>query len=182
MTQPSHLRTRQDFLNATGVLLVVRDPPPANPPAPGQPAAVPGNPAEGVEILLALWEDGRVTALHGHVDLGTGIQTAFAQIVAEELDVPLEQVDVILGDTGTAPNQGPTIASGSIQIHAAPLRAAAAQARQYLLALAAAKFGVPATQLTVSAGVIALQTLDNPTHLQTSSASSTVVRTTAKSI
>ncbi len=179
MTQPSHLRTRQDFLNATGVLLVVRDPPPANPPAPGQPAAVPGNPAEGVEILLALWEDGRVTALHGHVDLGTGIQTAFAQIVAEELDVLLEQVDVILGDTGTAPNQGPTIASGSIQIHAAPLRAAAAQARQYLLALAAAKFGVPATQLTVSAGVIALQTLDNPTHLQTSSASSTVVRTTA---
>ena len=88
MTHPSSLRTRADFLTATGVLLVVRDPPPANPPAPGQPAAVPGNPAEGVEILLALWDDGRVTALHGHVDLGTGIKTAFAQIVAEELDLP----------------------------------------------------------------------------------------------
>ena len=181
MTHPSSLRTRADFLNATGVLLVVRDPPPANPPAPGQPAAVPGNPAEGVEILLALWEDGRVTALHGHVDLGTGIKTAFAQIVAEELDVALEQVDVILGDTGTAPNQGPTIASGSLQIHAAPLRAAAAQARQYLLGLAAAKFAVPETQLTVSAGVVFCQPSANPAHLQTSSASSTVVQTTAPS-
>ncbi len=150
MTHPRPLRTRADFLNATGVLLAVRDPPPANPPAPGQPAAVPGNPAEGVEILLALWADGRVTALHGHVDLGTGIKTAFAQIVAEELDVALEQVDVILGDTGTAPNQGPTIASGSIQNHAAPLRAAAAQARQYLLELAAAR-GVPATSASYAA-------------------------------
>ena len=150
MTHFSSLRTRADFLKATGALLVVRDPPPANPPAPGQPAAVPGNPAEGVEILLALWDDGRVVGLHGHVDLGTGIKTAFAQIVAEELDVALEQVEIILGDTGTAPNQGPTIASGSIQNHAAPLRAAAAQARQYLLKLAAAR-GMPATSASYAA-------------------------------
>jgi len=154
MTRSSSFRTRAEFLNADGALLVVRDPPPANPPAPGQPAAVPGNPAEGVEILLALWEDGRVVALHGHVDLGTGLQTAFAQIVAEELDVALEQVEVILGDTGTAPNQGPTIASGSIQNHAAPLRAAAAQARQYLLELAAAKLALPVVQLAVNNGVV----------------------------
>jgi nicotinate dehydrogenase subunit B len=162
------------------VLLVVRDPPPANPPAPGQPAAVPGNPAEGVEILLALWADGRVTALHGHVDLGTGIKTAFAQIVAEELDVSLEQVEVILGDTGTAPNQGPTIASGSLQNHAAPLRAAAAQARQYLLELAAARFAVPTAQLAVRAGVVSLETSANPIQLQTSNASGTVVQTTTE--
>ena len=180
MTHPRSLRSRADFLNATGVLLVVRDPPPANPPAPGQPAAVPGNPAEGVEILLALWADGRVTALHGHVDLGTGIKTAFAQIVAEELDVSLEQVEVILGDTGTAPNQGPTIASGSLQNHAAPLRAAAAQARQYLLELAAARFAVPTAQLTVRAGVVSLETSANPTQLQTSNASGTVVQTTTE--
>lgn len=154
MAHPNSVRTRADFLNATGVLLVVRDPPPANPPAPGQPAAVPGNPAEGVEILLSLWEDGRVIALHGHVDLGTGLQTAFAQIVAEELDVQLEQVEVILGDTGTAPNQGPTIASGSIQNHAAPLRAAAAQARQYLLELATVQLALPVAQLKVSKGVV----------------------------
>lgn len=160
MTSAKPLRTRADFLNATGVLLVVRDPPPANPPSPGQPVAVPANPAEGVEILLSVWQDGTVIALHGHVDLGTGIQTAFAQIVAEELDVALEQVEVILGDTGIVPNQGPTIASGSIQIHAAPLRAAAAQARNHLLDLAAIHLGVPREQLMISAGVVSASGLD----------------------
>ena len=45
--------------------------------------------------------------------------------MAEELDLPLDAVQVILGDTGRAPNQGPTIASTSLQIHAQPLRLAA---------------------------------------------------------
>ena len=86
------LRARRDFLAADGVLLVVRDPPPAPPPARGQPPATPADPAEGVEILLAVWDDATVTALHGHVDLGTGIATALAQFVAEELDVPMAAV------------------------------------------------------------------------------------------
>jgi nicotinate dehydrogenase subunit B len=127
-------RTRADFHDATGVLLVTRQPPPAPPPMPGQPAIVAGNPAEGVEILLAVWDDGTVTALHGHVDLGTGIRTALAQVVAEELDVPLACVTMVLGTTSMAPNQGATIASTSLQVHAVPLRAAAAQARAWLRA------------------------------------------------
>ena len=126
--------TRADFHGATGVLLVTRDPPPTPPPATGQPALVGANPQEGVEILLAVWDDGSVTALHGHVDLGTGLRTALAQIVAEELDVAMVQINMVLGDTARAPNQGATIASASIQVHAAPLRAAAAQARAWLQA------------------------------------------------
>ncbi|MET0543251.1 MAG: molybdopterin cofactor-binding domain-containing protein, partial [Variovorax sp.] len=125
-------RTRADFLTADGVLVIVRHTPHAPPPAPGQPALVSGNPAEGDEVLLAVWDDGSVTALHGHVDLGTGIRTAFAQIAAEELDLPMDRVNVVLGNTASAPNQGATIASASIQIHAAPLRAAAAQAAAWL--------------------------------------------------
>src|SRR5690606_35647395 len=109
------------------------------PPAPGQPPAVPGNPAEGPEILVAVWDDGSVTALNGHVDLGTGIRTALAQIAAEELDVAFDSVEMVLGDTTRAPNQGATIASASIQIHAVPLRNAAAQARAWLLGEAAAR-------------------------------------------
>ena len=61
--------------------------------------AVAGNPAEGVEILLAVWDDGSVTALNGHVDLGTGIRTALSQLVADELDVALSQVHTVLGST-----------------------------------------------------------------------------------
>jgi nicotinate dehydrogenase subunit B len=147
-------RSRADFLSATGVVCVVRDPPPPPAPVPGQPAAVPGNPAEGVEILLAVWDDGSVTALNGHVDLGTGIRTALTQIVAEELDVPMARVHMVLGDTARAPNQGATIASASIQIHAAPLRAAAAQARAWLVARAATRWGLEASTLQVRAGMV----------------------------
>ncbi len=150
-------RNRREFHQASGVLLVSRQPPPPPPAVKGQPAAVPGNPAEGVEILVAVWDDGSVTALNGHVDLGTGIRTSLAQIVADELDVTMEQVHMVLGDTTRAPNQGATIASASIQIHAVPLRAAAAQARAWLLAQAAERLGVPADQLQVEAGVVSVR-------------------------
>jgi nicotinate dehydrogenase subunit B len=145
-------RSRADFRSAPAVLLVVRDPPAPPPPAKGQPAAVPANPLEGLEILLAVWADGSVTALNGHVDLGTGIRTALAQVVAEELDVPLSQVFMRLGDTGAVPNQGATIASSSLQIHAQPLRMAAAQARQWLLACASLALKQPKETLTLRAG------------------------------
>jgi len=145
---------RADFHAAAGVLLVTREPPAPPPPVKGQPPFVGGNPAEGLEILLALWDDGSVTALNGHVDLGTGLRTALAQIVAEELDVSLDRVHMVLGDTTRTPNQGGTIASASIQIHAQPLRAAAAQARAWLLARAAQQLHTAAEQLQVSDGVI----------------------------
>jgi nicotinate dehydrogenase subunit B len=123
---PTH---RASFLQAQGVLLVVRDPPPPPPPAPGQPPMVPGNPAEGVEILLAVWDDGSANGLGGKVDLGTGIATALGQLVAEELELPFERVVMLLGDTTRVPNQGPTIASATLQIAAAPLRQACARSR-----------------------------------------------------
>ena len=129
-------KSRADLRAASGVLLVTRVPPPPGVPVAGQPAAVPANPAEGDEILIAVWDDGSVTALHGHVDLGTGLRTALAQIVAEELDVELGAVNMVLGSTALVPNQGATIASASIQIHAVPLRQAAAQARAWLVAQA----------------------------------------------
>ena len=146
--------SRSDFFSADGVLLVVRETPPAPPVANGQPPVVFGNPAEGPEILLALWNDGSITALNGHVDLGTGIRTALAQVVAEELDLALAQVHMVLGDTARAPNQGATIASASLQIHAQPLRLAAAQARGWLLAQASERFGVQPSLLTVREGRI----------------------------
>jgi nicotinate dehydrogenase subunit B len=129
--------TRSQLRAAQGVLLVLRNAVAASAPLPGQPAFVASDatdPNDATEVLLAVWSDGSITALAGRVDLGTGLQTALAQIVAEELNVAIERVCVVLGDTDTAPNQGPTIASASLQIHAAPLRAAAAQAAQWLAA------------------------------------------------
>ncbi len=68
------------------------------------------------ETFIKITAAGSVTAFNGHVDLGTGIRTALGQIVAEELDVSLARVVVVLGDTSVVPNQGPTIASETIQI------------------------------------------------------------------
>ena len=150
----TQLRTRQDFHRAPGCLLVTREPVAPPPPAPGQPPIVAANPAEGVEVLLALWSDGTALALHGHVDMGQGIRTALAQVVAEELDLRMDQVDMVLGDTARAPNQGPTIASASLQIHSAPLRHAAAQARAWMLNEAARRWGVDAALLCVREGVV----------------------------
>ncbi|WPB55624.1 molybdopterin cofactor-binding domain-containing protein [Xylophilus sp. GOD-11R] len=147
-------QSRADFHQADGVLLVVRQPPAPPPPARGQPAMVPGNPAEGVELLVAVWDDGSVTALHGHVDLGTGIRTALAQIAAEELDLPLARLNMVLGDTTRAPNQGATIASGSIQNHAQPMRLAAAQARHWLLQRAAERLQLAADALATADGEV----------------------------
>src|SRR5215217_9712011 len=106
------------------------------------------------ETFIKITADGSVTAFNGHVDLGTGIRTALAQIVAEELDVSFARVIVVLGDTSRVPNQGATIASETIQITAVPLRDAAAQARQYLLARAAERLELSLQDLSVEDGLV----------------------------
>jgi nicotinate dehydrogenase subunit B len=106
------------------------------------------------ETFIKITADGSVTAFNGHVDLGTGIQTALGQIVAEELDVSFARVVVVLGDTSVVPNQGATIASETIQITAVPLRKAAAQARHFLIARAAERLELPVEELSIEDGLI----------------------------
>ncbi|RBP80151.1 nicotinate dehydrogenase subunit B [Rhodobacter sp. 140A] len=108
----------------------------------------------GPETLLEIDTAGTVTGFNGHVDLGTGVRTALGQIVAEELDLPPARVRMVLGDTARTPDQGPTIASETIQFAAVPLRAAAAQARAILLGLAATRFGCPPEALTLRDGLV----------------------------
>src|ERR1700722_11236618 len=74
--------------------------------------AIPGNAALGKSVaadqvggFLAIAADGKVTMYPGKVDLGTGVQTALMQIVADELDIPFEQLSVIQGDTALTPDQ-----------------------------------------------------------------------------
>jgi nicotinate dehydrogenase subunit B len=114
-----------------------------------------GSGAEGIfETFVKITADGAVTAFNGHVDLGTGIRTALGQIVAEELDVSFARVVVVLGDTSLVPNQGATIASETIQVTAVPLRKAAAQARQFLIARAAERLELSEQDLVVEDGLI----------------------------
>src|SRR6201989_1033647 len=106
------------------------------------------------ETYIRITAAGEINAYNGHVDLGTGIRTALGQIVAEELDVSFARVVVVLGDTSEVPNQGPTIASETIQITADPLRKAAAQAPRFLLARAAERMEGPIDDLIGEDGLI----------------------------
>ncbi len=127
----------EDYLEAANMLLVVR----------------PGS-ANRPDIFLAMDGSGGVRAFSGHVDLGTGIRTALAQIVAEELDLAVERIEMVLGTTSAAPDQGPTIASETIQVTAIPLRQAAATARRFLLQTVAHLRGVEPDGLFVDDGVV----------------------------
>ena len=73
----------------------------------------------------------------GKVELGTGVRTALAQIVAEELDVPLARIQMVMGETGRTPDEGYTAGSKTIETGGMILRRAAATARAALLEMAA---------------------------------------------
>ena len=83
-----------------------------------------------VEERIRIEPDGSVTAFSGKIEFGQGIRTAFAQLVANELDVPVERVHVVLGDTAPVPFDFGTFGSNSVAQEAPALRLAAAFARR----------------------------------------------------
>ncbi|HET7440640.1 MAG TPA: molybdopterin cofactor-binding domain-containing protein, partial [Terriglobales bacterium] len=147
--------SRRDFLKGVGALVVSFSLAPLaeRVHAQGVPAVKPVA-LDEVDSFLAIDSKGEVTAYCGKVDLGTGVHTAVTQIVAEELDVPLDRVKLIEGDTALTPDQGPTYGSLSIQNAGVQIRQAAATARHALLEQAAQQLGVPATELTVEQGIV----------------------------
>ena len=88
---------------------------------------------ERVEERIRIDPDGTIVALSGKIEFGQGIRTAFAQLVADEMDVPIERVRVVLGDTAQVPWDMGTFGSRSVAQEAPALRRAAAFARQLLI-------------------------------------------------
>jgi nicotinate dehydrogenase subunit B len=109
-----------------------------------------------LDSWLAVHADGTVTAFTGKTDLGQGNRTSLSQIVAEELDVAFDRVRMVMGDTASCVDQGPTVGSLTINLAGPQLRQAAADGRQALLALAARELEVPATKLAVEDGVVSV--------------------------
>ena len=94
-------------------------------------------PVADFNAFLRVGEDGRVTCFTGKIEMGQGIITSLAQMLAEELDVPLRSVDMVMGDTDLCPWDMGTFGSRSTKYFGPPLREAAAEARVVLLELAA---------------------------------------------
>ncbi len=110
-----------------------------------------------LDAWLHIETDGNIRVFTGKNDIGMGIQTALAQIVAEELDAPFSSIVMIMSDTATTADQGGVGGSTSISAGARPLRNAAATARVVLLELAAKRLNVTADQLQVKNAVISVK-------------------------
>ncbi|HEV8180251.1 MAG TPA: xanthine dehydrogenase family protein molybdopterin-binding subunit [Gaiellaceae bacterium] len=79
---------------------------------------------------VRLGSDGRATVITAMQDIGTGTRTAMAQIAAEELRLPLENVEVVLGDSARGPYASISAGSSTTPSMGPAVRAAAADARE----------------------------------------------------
>jgi isoquinoline 1-oxidoreductase len=104
--------------------------------------------------FLLIGEDGKVKGFTGKIEMGQGPITSLAQELAEELDVAIEDVEMIMGDTALCPWDMGTFGSMTTRFFGPPFRAAAAEARGVLLELGSEKLGVPVSRLKVENGVI----------------------------
>ena len=107
-----------------------------------------------INAYLHVAEDGKITLFSGKIEMGQGIMTSLAQMAAEELGAPLESFTVVAGDTALCPWDAGTWGSLSTRFFGPAVRAAAAQARLEITALASQRLGAPRTALTVENGAV----------------------------
>jgi len=109
---------------------------------------------EDFNAFLRIAPDGSVTGFTGKVELGQGPSTSLAQMLADELDVSFDSVNMIMGDTDLCPWDMGTFGSMTIRFFGPPFRAAAAEARAVLLQLASEHLQIPAGRLRVKDGLV----------------------------
>src|SRR5258708_39591165 len=113
------------------------------------PDAPRATPLDQVDSWIVISQDETVTGYSGKCDFGQGFRTVQYQLIADELSVPLDRVNLILCDTALTPDQG--VSSGSqghpTQFGTGALRQALATAREALFKMASDQLGVPVDQL-----------------------------------
>jgi isoquinoline 1-oxidoreductase len=122
-----------------------------------------GSLSKDYNAFLQIAEDGTVYCYTGKIEMGQGIITSLAQMMADELHVSFDKVKMVMGDTDLCPWDQGTWGSQSTRIFSPFMRAAAAEARGVLLELASEKLGVPQGQLEIKDGTIADKT--NPRNM-----------------
>lgn len=104
--------------------------------------------------FLHIAQDGMITMYTGKIEMGQGIITSLPVMMAEELNVPLNRVKIVMGDTALCPYDAGTWGSQTTQTFGPSMRAAAAEAKTVLVEMASQKTGVPVSQLEVRDGVV----------------------------
>ncbi len=103
---------------------------------------------------LHIGENGRITVYTGKVEVGQNIRTSLTQAVAEELCVPIDRIEMVMGDTQLTPFDMGTFGSRTTPTMSPQLRKVAAAAREVLLGLAASQWQADQHQLVVSDGKV----------------------------
>lgn len=98
--------------------------------------------------------DGRITVVTAMQDIGTGTRTAMAQIAAEELGVPLDRVEVVLGDSARGPYATLSAGSSTTPSVGPAVRAAAADAKRQIIEIAAQRYHLEERVLDIRNGVV----------------------------
>jgi len=112
--------------------------------------------------FLRIADDGRVTCFTGKIEMGQGPITSLPQMMAEDLDVPLEAVDIVMGDTELCPFDQGTWGSLTTRVFGPSWRAAATEARGVLLELGAEALAIPVAQAATERGIVFDR--KNPAH------------------
>jgi nicotinate dehydrogenase subunit B len=151
---------RREFLKATGsgiiLYFTVGDLPLLQQEVAGR-RTQPGLPTD-FNAFLKIGNDGRVSCYTGKIEMGQGPITSLAQMLADELDVPLDKVDMVMGDTDLCPWDMGTFGSLTTRRFGPALRAAGAEARMVLLELASGSLRVPIPDLAVENGEVFVKT------------------------
>ena len=104
--------------------------------------------------LLHVYRDGSIMLNHGGTEMGQGLYTKVAQVVAEEFQVGIDRIKCTAADTGKVPNTSATAASSGSDLNGMAARAAAVVIRQRLSEFAAEKYAVPPEEISFTpAGV-----------------------------
>jgi xanthine dehydrogenase YagR molybdenum-binding subunit len=103
---------------------------------------------------IRLGADGRAQVVTAMQDIGTGTRTAMAQIAAEELGIPVEHVQVSLGDSSRGPFASISAGSSTVPSMGPAVRSAAADAKRQLIEIAAQRFHLEERVLEVKNGQI----------------------------
>ncbi|MBV9421150.1 MAG: xanthine dehydrogenase molybdopterin binding subunit [Alphaproteobacteria bacterium] len=90
--------------------------------------------------LVHVYADGSVHLNHGGTEMGQGLYTKVAQVVAEEFGIDLERVKITATTTGKVPNTSATAASAGADLNGKAAQAAARTIKERLIAFAAAEF------------------------------------------
>ncbi len=106
--------------------------------------------------LVHVYNDGTVLLNHGGTEMGQGLYTKVAQVVADELGVPLSAVKVTAADTSKVPNTSATAASSGSDLNGKAAQAAARTIRERLASFAAEKFSVPIADVRFADGKVHL--------------------------